>query len=424
MLQFLRCLGEAVAARGMRGLVEGIPFGGLLYDVAADAISRYRQQDRLRQLPADLEQVIQAEVRDLHVEIAQVAEQVAAGSAEVARQIESYLLQVPAVVQRALRRPDDPGGTTVPAGAHLDDPAQLAALLPQGLPRFRAGQPVPHASGWVLDRFLGAGGFGEVWLASHPVLRGLRRAFKFCLDREARERLLRHEGEVIHQVMVASRAVTADRQGIVPLLDAYLAGETPWLAYEYVDGGDLAGVVKASQTQTPAARGREALKTLHRLATIVGELHRLPDPVIHRDLKPANVLVEWIGHGFVLRVTDFGIGHIAADRAIRNATMSTPQASFGLTMRGAHSPLYASPQQKRGHKPDVRDDVHALGVIGFQLLLADLQAERPGACRGGGRWRRAASPTRSSTCSAAAGTTTPPTAPSTRRRWPTNSLPR
>ena len=72
------------------------------------------------------------------------------------------------------------------------------------------------------------------------------------------------------------------------------------------------------------------------------------------------------------------------DQAIHHATVSTPQASLGATLRGAHSPIYASPQQKRGHKPDVRDDVHALGVIGFQLLLADLQAERPS----GTSWRR------------------------------------
>ncbi|MFO0799704.1 MAG: serine/threonine-protein kinase [Gemmataceae bacterium] len=384
MSLFLRCLGEAIAARGMRGLADGVPFGGLVYDVAADVIDRYREQNRLRQIASDLEQVVQAESRDLRVEIAEVAEKAAAGKAEIARQIESYLLQVPAVVQRSLRRPEDPRGATVPAAAKLDDPAQLAALLPQRLPRFRAGQAVPHAPGWVLDRLLGAGGFGEVWLATHPSLRGQQRAFKFCLDREARERLLRHEGQVIQRVMRASKAVTADQQGIVPLLDAHLDGETPWLAYEYIDGGDLAGLAKASQARDPAARGRAALKLLQRLATIVGELHRLPEPVIHRDLKPANVLVKKVGNGFVLRVTDFGIGHIAADQAIRHATVSTPQASLGATLRGAHSPIYASPQQKRGLKPDVRDDVHALGVIGYQLLLTDLQAERPS----GVSWRR------------------------------------
>src|SRR5262249_27296757 len=52
-------------------------------------------------------------------------------------------------------------------------------------------------------------------------------------------------------------------------------------------------------------------------------------------------------------------------------------------VRGSYTPLYASPQQVRGEPPDVRDDVHALGVIWYQLLTGDLGTGRPG----GVRWR-------------------------------------
>jgi hypothetical protein len=51
--------------------------------------------------------------------------------------------------------------------------------------------------------------------------------------------------------------------------------------------------------------------------------------------------------------------------------------ALGTTLRGAHTPLYASPQQMRGDPPDVRDDVHALGVIWYQLLTADLGSGAP-----------------------------------------------
>ena len=44
---------------------------------------------------------------------------------------------------------------------------------------------------------------------------------------------------------------------------------------------------------------------------------------------------------------------------------------------GAYSPLYASPQQMRGDKPDARDDVYALGVIWYQLLANDLTSPAP-----------------------------------------------
>src|SRR5262249_35273097 len=47
-----------------------------------------------------------------------------------------------------------------------------------------------------------------------------------------------------------------------------------------------------------------------------------------------------------------------------------------------HTPLYASPQQTRGEPPDPRDDVHALGVIWYQMVTGSMTAGRPG----GARW--------------------------------------
>src|SRR5581483_789876 len=52
------------------------------------------------------------------------------------------------------------------------------------------------------------------------------------------------------------------------------------------------------------------------------------------------------------------------------------QASQAM-LKGTHTPLYASPQQVRGEPPDVRDDVHALGVIWYQLLTGDLASGPP-----------------------------------------------
>jgi TPR repeat protein len=241
---------------------------------------------------------------------------------------------------------------------------------------------VPHSPQWKLAEMLGCGGFGEVWLARHTFLEQAC-AFKFCLDAAARDRLLRHEGEVVKRVMAESRGASATEHGIVPLVDAYLEGETPWLAYQYVDGGDLTGLARQLRELPPPERGAQAVALLQALAGVVGRFHRLAQPIIHRDLKPANVLLARHEGRWLVRVTDFGISHIAAEGSISRATVSTPNLSLGETFRGAHTPLYASPQQKRGQKADVRDDVHALGVIGYQLLLGDLGAERPA-----GKWRK------------------------------------
>jgi serine/threonine protein kinase len=380
MMMFLRCVGEALVAQGMRGLLGLAPFGEQIYDVAANVIERYRQARREQQVASDLQQVVQADMEQIRAQAHQIARDVGAGRSEdEVRHIEAYLRQIPGVARQSLRRPQDPSGTTVPASLNLSDPIQLAGLLPRRAPRFRIDDVMPHAPQWRFVELLGSGGFGEVWLVRHTFLEQCR-AVKFCLDPAGRERLLRHEGEIVKRVMSESTRVKPNEHGIVPLVDAYLEGESPWLAYEYVGGGDLAGLIRHLQRADGPRRAEQALVILRLLASIVGRFHRLSQPIVHRDLKPANILLT---KDRLLRITDFDISHVAAERGIRQATISTPSLSLGETYRGAHTPIYASPQQKKGLKADVRDDVHALGIIGYQLLLADLSAERPA-----GKWRK------------------------------------
>ena len=96
-------------------------------------------------------------------------------------------------------------------------------------------------------------------------------------------------------------------------------------------------------------------------------------------MKPSNILVERREDGkIVLRVTDFGIGGLAAQPVLeRSRSSSSLVGNMASVLTGSYSPLYASPQQMRGDKPDPRDDVYALGVIWYQLLTADLTRPAP-----------------------------------------------
>ena len=78
-------------------------------------------------------------------------------------------------------------------------------------------------------------------------------------------------------------------------------------------------------------------------------------------------------------MTDFGIGGVAAMPAILEARRNsvTGTARLATALSGSCTPLYASPQQMRGDAPDVRDDVHALGVMWYQLLTGDLGSGVP-----------------------------------------------
>jgi serine/threonine protein kinase len=162
------------------------------------------------------------------------------------------------------------------------------------------------------------------------------------------------------------------------LRQAYLETTPMCLEYEFVNGGDLAALLTEWQRGGAVPR-RQINVLMHRLAEIVGHAHRLTPAVVHRDLKPANILIERSDGKTRLRVTDFGIGGVAASRQLESTKRGSSAHGLNLatSLRGAHTPNYASPQQVRGEAPDPRDDVHALGVIWYQLLTGDLATGIP-----------------------------------------------
>jgi serine/threonine protein kinase len=366
--------------------------GGVIYDVAEDACQRLREAHQEEQLRALVEAAALASPAEVKAAAEAVAAEVAADQpAPVREGLAVYLAGVPAAIRQSLRRPADPAGRSVPITFSLKRAEDLLQFLPRRLPRFAPGDRPPGLGDWELVELLGVGGFGEVWKARHVYFDGIAPvALKFCLDPQARDRLLRHEAMVLNQVMRQGR-----HPGIVPLLDAALSAEPPCLKYEYIEGGDLAGLVRDWQEQPPPCRWRAATEVVAQLARVVAFAHRLSPPIVHRDLKPANVLLSaacglagqpepgpakpQAAEQVVPRVTDFGIGGAAALQALTEARQGTTGRGelLGTTLRGSHTPLYASPQQMRGEAPDPRDDVHALGVIWYQLLTGDLQSGPP-----------------------------------------------
>jgi serine/threonine protein kinase len=371
-----RSIGEALCVHGLRGLAGVVPFGDVAYDVAKDAFQRFRELAGEEDARAAVEGAVHAAMQEVKAEARAVAHEVCADRPGAEEQVAAYLMQVPALIRQSLKRPGDAAGLSVPLLLSLRRPEDLLTFLPPRLPHFRAGDCPPGVGDWELVELLGMGGFGEVWKARHRFFDGIAPvALKFCLDALARGRLLKYEASVLNQVMRHGR-----HPGIVPLLDAYLGADPPCLKYEYIEGGDLTGLAREWQDLSAAERWRPATRVVVQLAAIIGTAHRLTPPIVHRDLKPANVLVQRAaGGGYVLRVTDFGIGSVAALPALLEARQGTTTRGgvLGPSLRGSHTPLYASPQQMRGDAPDVRDDMHALGVIWYQLLTGELGTGAP-----------------------------------------------
>ncbi len=366
---FFRCLAETIVAKGLKALAGLVPFGESLYQIAEGVLTRYRAQGKIDEISDDLAATAQASAAEIRHEAEQAVQEVAGTQpVSVQQSLVDYLNMVPTAIRQSLKRPEDHSGTSVPTKLTIIRPEQLLPLLPNRPTRFRPGDRPTPGGAWVLLELLGIGGFGEVWKAQHPQFAGITAALKFCLDPNA-AKVLRHEATLLNQVMRHTAL-----PGIVPLRQAYLDSEPPCLEYEFVPGGDLGNLVRNWPTLPADQRIRFANRLLHRLAAIVAQLHRLQPAIVHRDLKPANILIQRHDEEDLdLRVTDFGIGGIAAGQALGAAHLghTTRGELLALSMRGAHTPLYASPQQVQGQAPDPRDDVYSLGVIWYQLLTAN-----------------------------------------------------
>ena len=388
-MRLLKCLARSLARNAARALANLVPLGEVLYEVVHGAWEDYHgspaQQPAPPQGPAlvaEVRELIAAPPAEVQRQAAAVVREEAAGlPPQIQERIRDYLGQVPGAMRQSLRRPADPTGATVPPSLALRRPEDLLPLLPQKLPRFKPGdRPLPGVD-WQLTELLGAGGFGEVWKATNPHMPSADPvALKFCLDPQAAQ-TLRHEAAVLDRVMRQGR-----HPGIVQLLRTYLSADPPCLEYEFIGGGDLAGLVRELHQHGPAPAD-VATRWLLQVTSQVSFAHRLQPALVHRDLKPANVLVQRaVDNAVSLRIADFGISGLAAGQAISAATrgVSARGAYLATVARGAYTPLYASPQQMRGEDPDPRDDVFALGIIWYQMLTGDLGAGRPG----GRSWRR------------------------------------
>lgn len=326
----------------------------------------------------EMETLIQASQPQIEAVCREIAREVAPDAPpEVQERLAAYTAQVPAMIRRTMRRPADPTGRTVPLDLAPRRAEDLLQILPPRPPRFRRGDRPLAGLDLALEEPLGVGGFGEVWKAVDPDdPHAPPVALKFCLDASAAASL-RQEKALLNRI----RSMPDVPSGFVRLIQTYLSADPPFVAYEYVEGGDLGALIQdwhARGEGGPAPE--EAARVILRLAGTVAFAHRLDPPIVHRDLKPANILVRRGADGKTeLKIADFGIGGVAAKAGVsetrRALTAGTP--SHPTALRGAYTLLYACPEQMRGDNPDPRDDVFSLGVIWHQLLTGDLTTGAP-----------------------------------------------
>jgi Protein kinase domain len=203
-------------------------------------------------------------------------------------------------------------------------------------------------AGYVIQRVLGTGGMGEVYLAQHPRL-PRHDALKILssastADEEFRARFKRE----------AELAATLWHPHIVGVLDRGEFNGRLWISMDYVDGTDAGRLVRERHPSGMPEEDVSEIVTAVADALDFGHDRRL----LHRDVKPENILVTAAdGHRRRVLLTDFGIARRIDD--VNNLT----DANVAI---GTIS--YVAPEQLLGKPLDGRADQYALAATTFYLL--------------------------------------------------------
>jgi serine/threonine-protein kinase len=211
------------------------------------------------------------------------------------------------------------------------------------------------ADRYLVNKLLGEGGMGRVYLARH--VRLPQQAAIKVLHPD----MVKDAGAVARFNREAANAARIEHDRVARVFDF---GETTdglvYLAMEFVPGTTLRALIDETGTLAPV----RAANLVYQVAEGLDAAHRLS--IVHRDLKPDNILVITDESGVDrCKVVDFGIAKV------------TNSSETQLTQAGmlVGTPEFMSPEQVLGEQLDGRSDVYALALVAFEMFTGGLPFE-------------------------------------------------
>ena len=224
---------------------------------------------------------------------------------------------------------------------------------------------MPYTPGDILldkyriEKTLGHGAFGEVYLVKHTILQ-VQRAVK----------VLKHDAPGIGSTLFGdaqARFLLESRLGarlnspisnphLLQVFDCYISDELCLLEMEYASGGSLAARMEQARATNQLMPVETALQITLEVAGGLAGLHA--NDIVHRDLKPSNILFDDEGHA---HLGDLGLAQVPGGENQRSQ-LSNPEPHPG-------TPAYMSPEQENSGKLlTPPSDVYALGLVLFEML--------------------------------------------------------
>jgi serine/threonine protein kinase len=235
-----------------------------------------------------------------------------------------------------------------PAPAPQPAPPARPATLGETSPRLRTaetsagGFAATQVKGYRVERALGRGGMGEVYLAVQE-----------SLDRKVALKVLATklaaDADFVRRFQAEARAAAAlNHPTVVTVHDVWEENGRHFLSMEFMDKGNLETRV-ARDGKITAAEALDILSDAAK-ALVYAEMRG----IVHRDIKPANLMQNSAG---ATKLADLGLAtHLEAE-----ATESDNKKIYG-------TPHFISPEQARGEKVDCRSDLYSLGATVYRLL--------------------------------------------------------